>query len=119
MTHTSNEINHSFDCNDKYLIYCLTCKTCLKQDVGSTANCFRYRWKNFKCNDRKCARGEACLQDYLFEYFNSERHYEFLYDISVILIDKTDAKNRIKREQYWRHTLIKLAPRGRNNGDDF
>ena len=35
VTHTSYKINHSFDCNDKCLTHLLTCKTCLKQHVGS------------------------------------------------------------------------------------
>ena len=30
VTHTLYKINHSFDCNDKCLIYLLTCKTCLE-----------------------------------------------------------------------------------------
>ena len=119
VTHTSYKINHSFDCNDKCLIYLLTCKTCLKQYVGSTTDCFRYRWNNYKCNDRKYARGEACFQEHLFEHFNSEGHNGFLHDVSVTLIDKTDAKNPIKREHYWRHTLKTLAPYGLNVEDDF
>ena len=61
VTHTSYKINQSFDCNDKCLICLLTCKICLKQYVGSTTDCFRYRWNNYKCADRKYARGEACL----------------------------------------------------------
>ena len=69
VTHTSYKINHSFDCNDKCLTYLLTSKTCLKQYVGSTTGCFRYRWNNYKCNDRKYARSEACLQEHLFEHF--------------------------------------------------
>ena len=42
----SYKINHSLDCNDKYLIYLLKCKACLKQYVGTTTDCFRYRWNN-------------------------------------------------------------------------
>ena len=97
----SYKINHSFDCNDKCLIYLLTCKTCLKQYVGSTTDCFRYRWNNYKCNDRKYARGEAYLQEHLFEHFSSEGHNGFLHDVSFIRIDKTNGKNPIKREHYW------------------
>ena len=66
VTHTSYKISHSFDCNDKSLIYLLTCKTCLKEFVGSTTDGFRYRWKNYKCKDRKYTRREACLQEHLF-----------------------------------------------------
>ena len=65
VTNMSYKINHSFDCNGKSLIYLFTCKTCLKQCVGSTTDCFRYRWNNYKCNDRKYAKGEACLQEHL------------------------------------------------------
>ena len=119
VTHMSYKINHSFDCNDKCLIYLLTCKTCLKQYVGSTTDCFRYRWNNYKCNDRKFARSEACMQQHVFEHFNNEGHNGFLHDVSVTLIDKTDAKNPIKREHYWRHTLKTLAPHGLNVEDDF
>ena len=105
--------------NEKCLIYLLTCKTCLKQYVGSTTDCFRYRWNNYKCNDRKYARGEACLQEHLFEHFNSEGRNEFSHDVSVTLIDKTDAKYPIKREHYQRHTLKMLAPHGLNVEDEF
>ena len=74
VTHPSYKINHSFDCNDEYLIYLLGCKTCLKQYVGSTTDGFRYHWNNYKCNDRKYARAEACLEEHLFEHFNCEDH---------------------------------------------
>ena len=49
-----------------------------------------------------CGRGGlfACLQEHLLEHFNSEGHNGFLNDVSVALIDKTDAKNPIKREHY-------------------
>ena len=108
VTHTSYKINHGFDCNDKCLIYLLTYKTCLKQYVGSTTDCFRYRWNNYKFNDRKNTRGEACSQEHLFEHLNSKGHNDFLHDVSVTVINKTDEKNPIKREHYWRHALKTL-----------
>ena len=119
VTHTSHKINHSFDCNNKCLIYLVTCKTCLEQYVGSTTNCFRYCWNIYKCNGRKYARGEAYLQEHLFENFNRGGHNGFLHDVSVTIIDKTDGKNPIKRENYWWHTLKTLAPRGLNVEEDF
>ena len=76
----------------------MTSKTCLKQCVGSTTDCFRYRWNNYKCNERKYTRGEACLQQHLFEHFNNEGHNEFLHGVSVTLIDKIHGGNPIKRE---------------------
>ena len=90
VSHMSYKINHSLEYNDKCLIHLLTCKTCLKQYVGSTTDCFRYRLNSYKCSDRKYARGETCLQEYLFE------HFGFLHDVSVTVIDKTDGKNPSK-----------------------
>ena len=50
-------------------------------------------------------RGEACLQENLFEHFNSKGHNGSLHDVLLTLIDKTDGKNPIKREHYWQHIL--------------
>ena len=59
------------------------------------------------------------LQEHLFEHFNIEGQNGFLHDVSVTLIDKTDAKNPIKREHYWRDTLKTLAIHGPNVEDDL
>ena len=39
-------------------------------------------------------RVEACLQEHLFEHFNSEGHNGFLLDVSVTLIDKSTLLNK-------------------------
>ena len=70
----------------------MTRKICLKQYVDRPTDCFRYHGNNYKCNDRKYARGEVCLQEHLFEHFNSEGHNGFLHDVSVTLINRTDGK---------------------------
>ena len=49
-TKKTHKINHSFDCNDKCLIYQLRCKSCSKQYAGIT-NRFRTRWNNYKSNE--------------------------------------------------------------------
>ena len=85
----------------------------------STTDCFRYCSKNYKCNGRKYASGEACFQEHLSEYFNNEGHNGFLHGVSVTLIDKTDAKNPIKQEHYWWYTLKTMPPHGLNVEDDF
>ena len=46
-------------------------------------------------------------------------HNGFLHDVSVTLINKTDAKNPIKQDHYWQHTLKTLPPHGLNVEDDF
>ena len=114
MTNETFIINHHLNCDSKCLIYLLTCKTCSKQYTGETTDHFRYRWNNYKANDRKFQRGEPCMQEHLFEHFYSEGHNGFLNDVSVTLIDKTDGKDPKKREYYWMRTLKTLAPDGLN-----
>ena len=39
-----------------------------------------------------------------------EEHTQFVSDVSIIFIDKTDLTDPLKKEQYWRHTLKTLVP---------
>ena len=50
-------INHRFTCSDKCLVYLLSCKVCGRQYAGQTVDEFRYRWNNYKDNNRKSLRG--------------------------------------------------------------
>ena len=103
------KINHSFNCNEKYLIYLLTCKVCLKQYVGQTVDEFRLRWNNYKSNNRKHQRLEPCMQEHLFEHFNEEGRHGFLEDVSITFIDITDPSEPLKRENYWKNVLRTMA----------
>ena len=47
------KINHNLNCDDKCLIYIFTCESCDKKYVQETTGEFRFRWDNYKCNDRK------------------------------------------------------------------
>ena len=40
------KINHKLDCNEKCLIYLMTCKKCFKQHVVQTVDTFRGRRNN-------------------------------------------------------------------------
>ena len=73
-TGKSFKINHKLNCDDNCLIYLLTYKCCGRQYVGETTDDFRLRWNNYKNNDRKNARNEACMQEHLFQHFKSEGH---------------------------------------------
>ena len=42
--------NHQLNCNDKCLIYLLSCKVCGLQYVASTTDKFRLKWNNYKKN---------------------------------------------------------------------
>ena len=59
---TTYKINHKFDCNEKCLIYLITCNTCFKQYVIQTVDTFRSRWNSCKDNAKKYERGQHCMQ---------------------------------------------------------
>ena len=53
VTHETFKINHTFDCNTQWLIYLFTGKQCPEQYAGQTIDDFRFRWNNYKDNNRK------------------------------------------------------------------
>ena len=59
----SFKINHQLNCNDRCIIYLLTCKQCQKQYTGETTGDVRYRWNNYKSNSRKFDRKKSCMQE--------------------------------------------------------
>ena len=70
-TKKTYKTKHSFDCNDKYLIYLLSCKSCGKQYVGNTTDHFRSRWNKYKSDVRKAESGdmENVKQKFLQSHF--------------------------------------------------
>ena len=58
------------------------------------------------------------MQQDLFEHFSGDGHSNFLDDVSITFIDKTDPKDTNRREHYWRHVLRTMAPDGLNIHDD-
>ena len=44
------------------------------------------------------------------KHFLSPGRNEFLNDVSITFIDKTDLSDPLKREDYWRRTLKIIAP---------
>ena len=107
VTNETYKINHNFDCNNKCLIYLLTCKKCSKQYVD-----FRFRWNNYKDNNWKYQRSETCMQDHLFRPFSSPGYNGFLNDVSITFIDKINPSDPLKREDYWRRPFKTIAPFG-------
>ena len=112
---TTYKINHKFDCNEKCLIYLITCKKYFKQYVG--LDTFRSRWNNYKDNARKYERDHHCMQKHLYENFNLPGHTGFLEDVTVTLIDKIDHRNPTGREDYWIYTPKTKEPMGLNMED--
>ena len=56
-TKNTCQINYSFDCNVKCLIYLFNCKTCGQQYTGKTTDHLRSRWNNYKSEARKAESG--------------------------------------------------------------
>ena len=108
------KINHNLNCSDKCLVYLFLRKICGLQYVRSTTNPFRYRWNNYKDNNRKAERGVEYMQIDLFEHFVSNGHNGFLEDCNITLIDKTDGADPTRREEYWRRVLKTVSPYGLN-----
>ena len=89
--------------------YILSSKVCGLQYVGSTTDKFRFRWNNYKQNDRKALRGEEHMQQELFQHFAAINYNCFLTHCSITLIDKTDCSDPTRREEYWRKVLKTVA----------
>ena len=117
-TGESFKINHHLCCNEKCLIYLLTCKVCKKQYAGKTVDRFRLRWNNYKESDRKFLKGEEIKQKSLHEHFLSDSE-SFEEDVSICLIDKTDSSDPHKREYFWVRTLKTIAPFGLNTEETY
>ena len=114
VTGKTYKINHHFNCDEKCLIYLLTCNHCKKQYTGQTVDNFCLRWNNYKSCWGKHTVGKSVKQKHLYEHFTEKDHEGFLQDVSIIFIDKTDPSDPLKREKYWRDTLKTLAPEGLN-----
>ena len=71
-------------------MYLGTCKICTKQYTGQTTDSFRSRWNNYKSKSRTFDKNEKYMQEYIYSNSENEGHNRFL-DVSVTLIDKTDA----------------------------
>ena len=89
------QINHGLTCDDKGLFYLFTRKTCSKQYTRESADQFRFRWNNYKSNDKKIKRGE-----HLYEHYYSDGHDGFFQGVTITIIDKTDGKDPKNRKRY-------------------
>ena len=92
----------------------MPCKVCGKQYVGSATDRFRFRWNNYKDNQRKAKSGEDHTQKYFHEHVLSHDHDGLINDIEIIFVDITDPLNPTRREEFWRAKLKTLVPNGLN-----
>ena len=81
---------------------------------GQIVDEFCRSWNNYKSNDRKFQRLEPCMQEHLFNHFSLTGHNQFLGDVSITSIGKTDSSDPLWREDYCRQTLKTMVPHGPN-----
>ena len=65
------------------MFYLLSCKVCGWQYTAQTLDEFRYRWNNYKDNNRKSLRGDKHKQAGFFTHFQSLDHSSFLEDTEI------------------------------------
>ena len=53
VTGENSKINHKFNCNDKCIVYLVTCNIRIKQYTSQTTESFTSRWNNYKSKSRK------------------------------------------------------------------
>ena len=101
-TKNTYKLNHSFDCNDKCLIYLFKCKICGKQYTSTTTDHFRSRWNNCKFEARKAESGnrQNFKQKILQSHFLQPDKKGFLKDVEVRLIEKKQGSDPSKGELY-------------------
>ena len=73
------KINHRFDCNERSLIYLITCNRCLMQYVGQTVDEFRHGWNNHKDNTTEFESREHYIKRHLYEHFDLPGHPGILF----------------------------------------
>ena len=70
---------------------------------------FKLRWNSYKSNNRKFQKLEPCMQQYLFEHFNSDGHHCFLDEICIIFIDKTEPPKPCLSSVYVLDTFVYVS----------
>ena len=64
---TSFKINHRFDCNERYLIYLITCNRCLKQYVGPTVDGIIIRITQESLKEENTACKDTCMSTLIYQ----------------------------------------------------
>ena len=92
--------NHRFTYSDKCLVHLLSCNVFQRQYNGRTVNESRYRWDNYKNNNRKSLKVDDHNQAGIFANFQNLDHKGFLEDTEIAFIDKTNPSNFTRPEVF-------------------
>ena len=86
---------------------------------SQTNNEFRYRWNNYKDNNRESLRGEDHKQTGLFAHFQTADHSGLITDTAIRTIDMMNPSDPNRCENFWIDTLKTRYPQGLNNIDPY
>ena len=86
---------------------------------GQTNDEFRYRWSNYKDNNRKSLRGEDRKQAGFLAHFQTAGHSGFINDTEIRFTDKTDLSDSTRGEDFWIDTLKTRYPQGLKDIDPY
>ena len=103
-------------CKSNNLVYCITCRTCLKQYVGQTKNSIAQRFYSHTYNIRNKSQTDG-----VGLHFSRADHHGFN-DLQIQILEFINLPPdsacgklfRLKMEKKWIHTLRTIAPRGLN-----
>ena len=103
-------------CNDKCLIYLLSCTICGQEYVGNITDRFRSRWNNHKKDVRNVKGGNMeNVKPIFFQRLLLQNDQQgFLENVEVRLTDKTQDSDTTQRGFYWMRTLGTFYPDGIN-----
>ena len=79
-----------------------------------TVDNFHLRQNDYKCCSCKHAEGKSGKQQHIYDHLMDKNHKDFVQNVSVTLIDKTDSSDLLEREKYRRDTLKRFTPNGLN-----
>ena len=91
---TFNKVN----CNSKYVVYLIECKTCGKPYVGSTETRFRSRFNNYRSSQRNYEKGKKVRQESFHSHFTDDCHFGEN-DWNVTLIDQAKNLEEVRRKE--------------------
>ena len=92
------KINPNFHCNNKFVVYFISCKVCNLQYVESTVDRFHLGWSNYKCSQRIVSKVGTPKQNLFHQHFLSATHHGLLNDCETELIGKTFPSDPTRRK---------------------
>ena len=82
---------------------------------GQTTDEFRYKWNNYKDNNRRSLRGEDRKKPGFFAHFQTAGHSGFVNYTKIRFIDKTDPSDPTRCKDFGINPLKSYYPQGFSN----